>query len=125
MTRALLGLAALSFLATAVPLTRSERAWRAPASADARVNPLAGRTDTAAGGGKIFRQRCAVCHGDDATGSRRGANLTTGPVQRQTDGALFWKITSGNTRTGMPTFSYLPDLQRWQLVNHLRSLAAQ
>ena len=41
-------------------------------------------------------------------------------VQVQTDGALFWKISSGNTRAGMPTFSFLPEPQRWQLVLYLR-----
>jgi len=44
-------------------------------------------------------------------------------VQVQSDGALYWKITGGNTRGGMPTFSFLPELQRWQLVMHLRTLA--
>ena len=48
----------------------------------------------------------------------------TGDVQAQTDGALFWKIASGNTRRGMPTFSYLPEPQRWQLVLALRGLQA-
>ena len=122
MTRLLLGCAAASLCVSTI-VAQAARPWRAPASADARINPLAGRTDTAAGGARLFQQRCAVCHGADATGTRRGPNLTRGPVQRQSDGALFWKITSGNTRTGMPTFSFLPEPQRWQLVNHLRTTA--
>lgn len=32
------------------------------------------------------------------------------------------KITSGNTHGGMPSFSFLPKAQRWQLVMHLRAL---
>jgi hypothetical protein len=44
-------------------------------------------------------------------------------VQVQTDGALFWKISTGNTRKGMPAFSFLPEAQRWQLVLRLRTLA--
>jgi hypothetical protein len=43
-------------------------------------------------------------------------------VQQQTDGALFWKITNGNTDRGMPPFNRLPDLHRWQLVLYLRTL---
>jgi hypothetical protein len=35
---------------------------------------------------------------------------------------LFWKITNGNTDRGMPSFSKLPELQRWQLVLYLRTL---
>jgi hypothetical protein len=44
-------------------------------------------------------------------------------VQEQSDGVLFWKITTGNTRRGMPTFSFLPESQRWQLVLHIHRLA--
>jgi hypothetical protein len=43
-------------------------------------------------------------------------------VQSQSDGALFWKITNGNPDRGMPSFSRLPELQRWQLVLYIRSL---
>jgi hypothetical protein len=43
-------------------------------------------------------------------------------VQQQSDGVLFWKITNGNTRRGMPSFSKLPELQRWQIVLYIRRL---
>ena len=95
--------------------------WIAPASADAKANPLASDQNAAAGGRKLFHQRCSTCHGEDARGTSRGPDLTTADVQAQSDGALFWKITSGDTRTGMPTFSFLPELQRWQLVLHVRT----
>jgi mono/diheme cytochrome c family protein len=100
------------------------RAWTAPSSADARVNPLATRPDTEPGGAKVFANRCAQCHRDDGTGTSFGPSLTGRRAQSQSDGALFWKITSGNTRTGMPSFSGLPELQRWQLVLHLRALGS-
>ena len=95
--------------------------WVAPADAAKRPNPLTGRTDAAAGGRRLFHERCAACHGDDASGTTRGADLTGVDVQGQSDGALFWKISQGNTRRGMPTFSFLPEMQRWQLVLHLRA----
>lgn len=97
--------------------------WTAAPGQDARQNPLATRPDTRAGGAKLFQQRCAACHRADGTGTSRGPNLTTSRVQRQSDGALYWKISSGNTRTGMPSFSAFPELQRWQLVSHVRALA--
>jgi mono/diheme cytochrome c family protein len=100
-----------------------EREWVAPASANAKVNPLADRPDAAAGGRKLFHERCSSCHGDDAKGTSHGPGLAKAGVQAQSDGALFWKISSGNTRTGMPTFSFLPSAQRWQLVLHLRAQA--
>ena len=98
--------------------------WIAPAGQASRVNPFAARADAAAGGRKIFQQRCASCHGDDGRGTRRGPDLTERDVHAETDGALFWKISHGNARTGMPAFSFLPEQQRWQLILHLRSLTA-
>lgn len=98
--------------------------WTAPPNASRRINPLATRTDAAAGGRKLFEQRCATCHGHDGQGTSKGPDLTANRVQTQPDGSLFWKITQGNTREGMPTFSFLPELQRWQLVLHLRVMSA-
>ncbi|HEV2728482.1 MAG TPA: hypothetical protein VGV15_00495 [Terriglobales bacterium] len=43
-------------------------------------------------------------------------------VQNQSDGTLFWKITNGNPDRGMPSFSTLPEPQRWQLVLFIRTL---
>jgi mono/diheme cytochrome c family protein len=96
--------------------------WIAPESNASRSNPLAARPDAAAGGAKLFRQRCTTCHGRDGSGTARAPDLALPEVQAQTDGALFWKISSGNARQGMPTFSFLPEPQRWQLVLHLRTL---
>ncbi|HEX7895050.1 MAG TPA: cytochrome c, partial [Terriglobales bacterium] len=64
------------------------------------------------------------CHGADGTGmqTKRSADLQLTIVQQQTDGTLFWKITNGNARKGMPSFSKLPEQQRWQLVLFLRTL---
>lgn len=106
-------------------LPASDRpAWTAPSAVDARLNPLTSRADTLAGASRVFRERCSQCHGADGTGTSMGPGLTGRRSQSQTDGALFWKITSGNTRSGMPTFSYMPELQRWQLVLHLRALGS-
>jgi mono/diheme cytochrome c family protein len=97
--------------------------WVAPPAAVQRTSPLAHRPDAAPGGRKLFHQQCASCHSPDGQGSERGPDLTARRVQAQTDGALFWKITQGNTRRGMPTFSFLPEPERWQLVLHLRAIA--
>jgi hypothetical protein len=53
---------------------------------------------------------------------KRSADLQLPVVQQQSDGALFWKITNGNLGRGMPSFSKLPELQRWQIVLYLRKL---
>jgi mono/diheme cytochrome c family protein len=95
--------------------------WSAPESAAARQNPLANRTDATAGGRKLFQRECAECHGVDGRGRKKAADLTLPVVQAQADGVLHWKITNGNPDRGMPSFSRLPELQRWQIVLYLRT----
>ena len=114
-------LALMGALAYGNQVLDRDETWTAPSNAAAKVNPLAGRTDTVAGGRKLFRQRCATCHSEDGRGSPKAPDLTEPAVQSQSDGVLFWKISSGNTRHGMPSFSFLPELQRWQLVQTVRS----
>jgi mono/diheme cytochrome c family protein len=126
--RRLIMLAAATYLLTiAAAMAQDEKphgsSWIVPQEANARTNPLPNQPVVVAGGQKLFGQRCAVCHAKDGTGTNRGPNLTARHVQDQSDGALFWKISSGNTRTGMPTFSFLPESQRWQLVMQIRALA--
>jgi hypothetical protein len=43
-------------------------------------------------------------------------------IQQETDGAIFWKISAGNSRPRMPGYSSIPEAQRWQLVLYIRSL---
>ncbi len=97
--------------------------WRAPEQAVQRKNPLADRAHLAAGGAKLFQRNCVECHGKTGEGLKKAADLQLPVVQQQSDGTLFWKITNGNPDRGMPSFSRLPELQRWQLVLYLRALA--
>ncbi|HZR22734.1 MAG TPA: c-type cytochrome [Vicinamibacterales bacterium] len=87
-----------------------------------RVNPLASRPDALPGGAKLFKQKCAMCHGEDGRGTSKAPDLSRDELQALSDGELFQKITGGNVRRDMPSFSNIPELQRWQLVLKLRSL---
>ena len=98
--------------------------WVAPAKVTSKLNPLVNRSEAALGGRKIFQQRCSSCHGEDGRGTTKAPDLAQPAAQAQSDGALFWKISSGHSRAGMPAFSFLPALQRWQLVLHLRAFAS-
>jgi mono/diheme cytochrome c family protein len=108
------------------PDYQQDPGWKAPPEAAARPNPLAGKPEATGGGRKLFRRECTECHGQDGSGIGRkhSANLQLPAVQQQSDGTLFWKISNGNPDRGMPTFSKLPELERWQLVLFLRALKA-
>jgi mono/diheme cytochrome c family protein len=100
--------------------------WVAPPKAAAKKNPLAQSPAAVAGGKKIFHRDCAVCHGENGTGTDAStADLQLPVVQQQNDGTLFWKITNGNSHRGMPSFSSLPEMQRWQVVLYIRELGKQ
>jgi mono/diheme cytochrome c family protein len=94
----------------------------APAKANSLQNPYEGRTNAVRAGAKLFRRHCAKCHGDDASGGDDAPNLHGATVQNATPGALYWFLRNGSLRSGMPSWSRLPDQQRWQLVSYLKTL---
>jgi mono/diheme cytochrome c family protein len=95
---------------------------RAPEKARRRANPLQNDPDTVAAGAILFEQHCAECHGDAARGGKKGPSLRAAEVQAATPGAIFWILTNGVVRKGMPVWSKLPEPQRWQLVRYIKSL---
>lgn len=114
---------ALSTAMAQNPTYRQDPRWSAPEDAVAKPNPLATKPEVAAGGRKLFIRNCAECHGKDGSGmeKKHSADFHLPAVQAQSDGTIFWKITNGNTGRGMPSFSKIPELQRWQLVLYIRS----
>lgn len=95
---------------------------RAPAKDRAAKNPYEGRRDAVLAGEKLYRQKCAECHGDDARGNDRAANLRMSDVQNATPGELAWLLRNGNIARGMPPWAGLPVERRWQIVAYLKSL---
>jgi mono/diheme cytochrome c family protein len=95
---------------------------KVPEKARARVNPLDRDPDAPLAGRKLFAQHCAECHGASAEGQRKAPNLHAEEVQTATPGTLFWILTNGVVRRGMPVWSKLPEPQRWQIVAFLKSL---
>ena len=95
---------------------------KVPAKAGARQNPLEHDPEAVMAGGKLFSLHCAECHGEMANGGRKGPSLRAPEVQQATPGTLFWILTNGVVRRGMPVWSKLPEPQRWQLVSYIKSL---
>jgi mono/diheme cytochrome c family protein len=101
---------------------KTDPKWVPPADAAAKKNPVAGNTDALAGGKKLFMRHCVECHNEDGSGLQDAANLQLPEVQKQSDGSIFWKITNGNVKAGMPPFARLSDTERWQIVSFVRTL---
>ncbi len=101
---------------------KSDPKWIAPPDAAAKKNPLAGNADAVHGGKKLFMRHCVECHDEDGSGLQDAADLQLPAVQKQSDGSLFWKITNGNVKAGMPPFARLTDTERWQIVSFVRTL---
>jgi mono/diheme cytochrome c family protein len=104
--------------------------WIAPAWADTLTSPHHDEPLTLANGEELFGLYCASCHGEDgygdgAAGGALGqtpANFHDSLVKKQTNGALFWKISNG--KGNMPPFQdVFTTEQRWQLVAYLRKLS--
>ena len=92
-----------------------------PDDARARANPLEADPDAALAGRKLYERHCAQCHGATGESGRKGPSLLVPEIQTASPGALFWVITNGNVRAGMPVWSKLPEPQRWQITTYVQS----
>jgi mono/diheme cytochrome c family protein len=124
-------LTAVLFMSSADMKEQQKPEWVAPSWADTIKNPLKGKADAVALGKKTYTTYCVACHGDKGKGdgiaagglNPRPANHTTDKFQKQSDGAIFWKLTSG--RPPMAAYEKMLTVQqRWQLVDYMRTLKA-
>ena len=107
---------------------QAQKSWTAPKSADAIVNPLKNNQKSIKEGEKLYAQLCSVCHGDKGKGdglasaalSPKPANFRNEKFYTQTDGAIFWKLTEGNSPMA-PYKDAISETQRWQLVNYIKT----
>jgi len=95
---------------------------KAPAKARGRKNPQEGNAEAVLVGKKLFAQHCAECHGPAAEGGKKAPSLRVDEVQQATPGSLFWVLTNGVVRRGMPVWSKLPEPQRWAIVTYIKSM---
>ncbi|HKF46151.1 MAG TPA: c-type cytochrome [Terracidiphilus sp.] len=94
-----------------------------PVKDHGRQSPVAGRPDATAAGELLYRYHCAQCHQADARGDgEKKPSLRTERVRSATDGDLEWFLRQGDLRHGMPSWSSLPQAQRWEIIAYLRSL---
>jgi len=103
--------------------------WLSPTQSAAKKNPIAPTQNSIAAGQKIYSKTCMMCHGKsgDADGPAvielniHPAKLSDPQLGTESDGSLFWKITTG--KKPMPTYGKrLSETDRWNLVNYIRTL---
>ena len=95
---------------------------KVPETDRTRQNPFDSEVNAVAAGAKLFRQNCTSCHGSEATGLKNRPNLHSERVRAATPGELEWLLKNGSMKNGMPSWSRLPEQQRWQIVAFLKSL---
>ncbi|MGB9407122.1 MAG: cytochrome c [Terracidiphilus sp.] len=96
---------------------------RVPAKDHARPNPLAGQPAATAAGAFVYSEHCQQCHQANAQGDgHKRPSLRSERIRSATDGDIEWFLRQGDLRNGMPSWSSLPQAQRWQLVTYLRSI---
>ena len=99
---------------------------RVPDEDHARVNPFAHQPQAEIAGKALFQENCAKCHGADANGRTQPPprpSLRSTRIRHATDGELAWMLRNGNPYKGMPSWSLLPEQQRWQIIAYLRTLS--
>jgi mono/diheme cytochrome c family protein len=108
----------------------SKGKWSVPASEAQKKNPVAATESSLAAGRNIYSKTCAKCHGKagDADGPAvielniHPAKLSDPKLATESDGSLFWKITTG--KKPMPGYGKrLSETDRWNLVNFVRTLS--
>ena len=119
--------ASLVFASTLVTVTYAPDAsansvahWPVPATKTTKLNPVSATSDSTDEGEHIYKERCTGCHGPITIVGSQPRDLSSDRVQRQSDGALFWKIRQG--KRDMPGFKHqLNRRQVWHVINYMRS----
>lgn len=103
----------------------SQEKWEAPLDKSQKVSPFLFDDESRNAGQVIFQNNCTKCHGSIGKNNPASQNPSPGDpagekFQKETDGALFYKITTGNGM--MPDFKdALSEKERWQVISYFRS----
>jgi glucose/arabinose dehydrogenase len=96
----------------------------APAAAKAMKNPYDGQQSALDAGKTLYTRNCLACHGKALQGTGNVPSLIDGKLKGITQGEVFWFITKGDKDSGMPSWSFLPEEKRWQVVTYVSAVAS-
>jgi mono/diheme cytochrome c family protein len=107
--------------------------WAVPDAFAKKANQVKSDEESLKTGKAVWGKHCQSCHGKTGIGDGTKAaqletelsDFTTNDVQKQSDGAMFYKISEG--RDEMPTFKKkIPDEEEiWSVINYVRTLKAK
>jgi mono/diheme cytochrome c family protein len=93
----------------------------APDAVKALKDPVEGQPQTMEAGRRLYARNCLSCHGKNGQGSGNVPSLADAKLNSVPAGEVFWFITNGSKENGMPSWAFLPEQQRWQIVTFVRS----
>jgi len=96
----------------------------APPAAKAMKNPYDGQPSALDAGKTLYARNCLACHGKTLQGTGNVPSLIDGKLKGITQGEVFWFITKGDKDTGMPSWAFLPEEKRWQVVSYVEAVAS-
>jgi mono/diheme cytochrome c family protein len=106
----------------------------APASAKKLKNPLTATEENMEAGRALFNRNCASCHGEDGKSKTdvaeamevKPADLTGHAMHGITDGEIYWVITNGIKKSGMPALNAkTKPNERWQMALYVKHLTGE
>lgn len=113
------------FLALTALSAADQGFHNAPESAKELKNPFEGQEGAALAGKQVYARNCLSCHGRAGKGTGNVPSLVDGKLAGVTSGEVFWFITHGSKKNGMPAWAFLPSQKRWQVVTYVTTLLPQ
>jgi mono/diheme cytochrome c family protein len=119
----------LVFMITVAAYHQQPKPWPVPDKFQKMANPVKSDAESIASGKELWAKHCQSCHGKSGKGDgSKAAQLKTTPddlskaeIQKQPDGAFFYKTTEG--RDDMPSFKkkITDEDDIWSVVNYIRT----
>lgn len=102
--------------------------WEAPAEYASMKSPFKFSPEFVKKGKELYMQRCEICHGSEGKGNggynspkwKQSTNLASTVVQANSDGELFYKVTTNRDRHPASKLIYSEE-ERWAVVAFLRT----
>jgi len=118
----------LAVIVSVIPFVILEAADKpfhdAPLSAKTMKNPLAGQQAAVDAGKTVYARNCLSCHGKTLKGTGNVPSLVDGKLKGVSEGEIFWFITKGDKNNGMPSWGFMPEEKRWQVVSYVDAVAS-